>query len=218
MDELLTKIIPLSLGAAVSPTVLGVILMLLGGKRAVARGLAFTVGVLTVLAGLTAVGLILTRNADTDATREAVTRAIDGTLGALLLIAALATIVRARTHTHTDEPKATADPKHQASISACFLLGLGLMLSNGSTILLYLPAMHAISASGVSGSDKAIAVAIAFLITSIPATAPLTARVAVPTASARLFERMHGFVSAHQRVITITIEVVLGVFLLTKAA
>lgn len=218
MDQLLTKIIPLSLGAAVSPTVLGVLLIVLGGKRAIARGLAYTVGVLTVLAGLTAVGLILTHNAGTDATRVEVTRGIDAVLGVLLLIAAIVTILRSRTHSDSGEPVVTSDPKHESGLIACFVLGLGLMISNGSTILLYLPAMHAISASGVSGSDKALAVAIAFLITSIPATLPMATRIAVPRASARVFERLHLWVTDNQRTITIAIEVILGAFLLYKAA
>ena len=42
MSDLLTSVIPLALGAAVSPTVLAANVIILGGRRSITRGLVFT--------------------------------------------------------------------------------------------------------------------------------------------------------------------------------
>ncbi len=220
MGELLSKVVPLALGAAISPTVLAVGLLILSApRRPVARGAAFTAGVLAILAGLTAVGLTLTHHAlNGPGQRNPITRAIDGTLGAVLLLLAVTTVLRALT---TDKesagPKAAADPDKHASLWAAFVLGMAMMMSNFSTILLYLPAMREVSASRVAQGDKVVVVAIVFLITSLAATLPLLVRVVAPGPAAGWFAALHGFVTRHQRQIAVVIEVVFGAYLLVKA-
>ena len=63
-----------------------------------------------------------------------------------------------------DTPKDTRNP----GLVSAFLLGVAIMLTNFSTILLYLPAMRAISASRVADTDKVVAVAVALVITLLP--------------------------------------------------
>jgi hypothetical protein len=218
--ELLAKTIPLALGAAVSPTVLAVGLLILSGpRRPVARGTAFTTGVLVILAGLTAVGLTLTHHAVSGpAKHDPITRAIDGTLGAVLLLLAVATVLRAfTTDRETTAPPPPADPDQHAGLAAAFLLGMAMMMANFSTILLYLPAMREVSTARVDVADKAVVVAVVFLITSLAATLPLLLRVVAPGPSSRWFATMHAVVTRHQRQITVVIEVVFGAYLLFKA-
>jgi len=220
MGELLTKTIPLAFGAAVSPTVLAVGLLILSApKRPVARGAAFTVGVLTILAALTAVGLTLTHHAISGpGQRDPITRAIDGTLGAVLLLLAVTTVLRAlTTDRESSGPKPAADPDKHAGLGAAYLLGMAMMMSNFSTILLYLPAMREVSASRVDVADKAVAVAIVFVVTAVAAWLPLLVRVVAPGPSTRWFATMHAFVTRHQRQIAVVVEVVFGAYLLIKA-
>ena len=220
MGDLLTKTIPLAMGAAVSPTVLAVGLLILSApKRPVARGAAFTAGVLAILAGLTAVGLTLTHHAISGAAKhDPITRAIDGTFGAVLLLLAVATVLRTfTTDRESPDPKPAADPAKHAGLGAAFLLGMAMMMSNFSTILLYLPAMREISAARVDAAGKAVAVAVAFVITSLAATLPLLVRVVAPGPAARWFATIHGFVTRHQRQIAVVVEVVFGAYLLAKA-
>jgi hypothetical protein len=91
------------------------------------------------------------------------------------------------------------------------------MISNLSTILLYLPAMHAVSASSASSGAKVMAVAVAALITSIPATVPLLLRIALPKRSASIFGAINRFVTDHQRAITITVEIAFGAYLIYRS-
>lgn len=221
MGELLTKVIPLSLGAAISPTVLAVALIILSGKRPIARGTSYLFGVLTILSALTALGLFGLLSPPTDSvTRQDITRTVDGIFGVLLLLLAVGAVIRA----YVKDPSAPKDSDDETNsdtsrggILAPFLLGIGMMVVNFSTILLYLPAMHAIESSDVSGSNKALAVILAFLITSLPATAPYFVRICAPKTAGRAFAKLHVFITKHQHQIAIVIEVIFGVYLLSKA-
>lgn len=218
MGDLLTKVLPLSLGAAVSPTVLGVILVILSGRRAVARGGAYLAGVLLVLAGLTVVGLYGVRDTDPSPATVSIERVVDGIAGVLLLLLALGTVLRAALRdpaTPADQPPPDSDRQH--GLGGAFVLGIAMMVSNFSTILLYLPAMHIISAADVPGADKAAAVALAFVITSLPGTAPFVFRLAAPRVAVPAFARLHEIVARHQLQITVAIEVIFGVWLVVKA-
>ena len=218
MGELLSKLLPLSLGAAISPTVLAVVLVVLSGRRAVARGGAYLAGVLVVLAGLTALGLYGVRRAAPSATTTEIEHVIDGVAGVLLLLLALGTVLRTAARAPSSPVQDTpAPPDPRPGLGGAFLLGLAMMASNFSTILLYLPAMHLISTSSVPNSDKVLAVALAFVITSLPATVPFVFRVAAPTTASRVFGGLHEFITRHQRQIGVALEVIFGVYLVVRA-
>ena len=217
MSDLLTKVIPLSMGAAVSPTVLAAIVLVLGGRRSILRGLAFSLGALTVLAGLTISGLLISDQAEPSATRVRVTHDVYGLLGVVLLSLAVITLLRSRTRSETGAPVHTSDPRADAGLLSVYALGFGLMISNLSTILLYLPAMHAVSVSGASTSARVIAVVIALAITSIPFTVPMVLRIALPGRSVPIFSAINRFVTDHQRAITIVVEVGFGLYLVSRA-
>jgi Sap, sulfolipid-1-addressing protein len=217
MSELLSKVIPLSLGAAVSPTVLAAIVLVLGGRRSLARGVAFTLGVFTVLAALTMSGLVISHHSDPSAARIRVTHDVYGLLGVVLLSLAVISLLRPRTHSDTGTPVHTDDPRTDKGLLAVFALGFGLMISNLSTILLYLPAMHSVSASSATTSAKVVAVVIALAITSIPVSVPMLLRIGLPRRSVPIFAAINRFVTDHQRAITIAVEVGFGVYLIARA-
>lgn len=217
MNELLSKVVPLALGAAVSPAVLTAIVLILGGRRAIIRGAAFTAGVLTVLAGLTVSGLLITHHSHPSATRTQITHDVYGLLGIVLLTLAIITLLRSRTHSDTGTPVRTSDPERSSGLLPVFGLGFGLMISNLSTILLYLPAMHAVSESSISTAGKAIAVAVTLTITSIPVTVPMLLRICLPRRSVPIFASINRFVTGHQRAITITVEIGFGLYLIYRA-
>ena len=118
------------------------------------------------------------------------------------------------------EPAAPKDgppkPTHDPGLISAFLLGVVIMITNFSTILLYLPAMRAISAARVADSDKVVAVTVALLITLLPVLVVYLLAVLWPKYSKPMLDRMHGFIDRHQRAIGITIEVIFGVYLVVK--
>ena len=218
MGELLSKVLPLALGAAVSPTSLAALLVVLSGKRPIARGAAFLVAWLTVLLGLTAIGLWGVRQTTPNPAASQVGHVVDGIAGILLLLLALGTVLRAALRDPA-APAAEEDPTadHRPGLRGAFLLGLAMMVTNLSTILLYLPAMHAIATAHVARADEVTAAILAFLVTSLPVTAPFTLRLAAPGVSSRAFARLHEYLTKHQRQIGVAVEVLFGVWLLVKA-
>lgn len=221
MGELIGKTLPLAFGAAISPTVLALALLVLSStRRPVARGAAYLGGVLLMFGVLTVVGLAVTNHATgAGSSLNPVTRAIDGTIGFLLLLLAVRTVVRVVTidRDHPESVTQPARPERYTSLWAAFVLGIAMMMSNFSTILLYLPAMREISSSSVDVADKAVVVVMVFVIASLPATLPFMVRVTAPGPSARWFAALHRVVTRYQRQIGIVIEVVFGVYLLVKA-
>jgi hypothetical protein len=221
VQALLPKVVPLALGAAVSPTVFGLELLILSSpRRPVVRGAAYVAGTLVVLGGLTVAGLAVTNHGTGLGTSaNPVTRAIDGTLGFLLLLLALHTGLKAVTtdRDRPDDPAATAGSPRFASPQAAFVLGVVMMLSNFSTVLLYLPAMRAVTASPVPRADQVVAVVLVFVITAGPIIAPLVVRLVAPGPSAGWFESLHRLVTRYQTRLAVGIEVIFGAYLLVKA-
>ena len=224
MGELLSHVLPLAVGAAISPTVLAVALMILSSpRRPVARGTAFVGGVLAVLAALSILGLRLPQHVRRPSPlRLEITRTVDLVVGVLLLLLAAATVLRmlvtdraAPADAGGAGPGDTSGHQREGLGSAA-LLGAAMMIGNFSTILLYLPAMHEIARSHASDADKAVALVLAVAITSLPATLPLVVRVAAPGPAARTFTSAHGWVSRHSNKVALVVEIVFGVWLVWK--
>jgi hypothetical protein len=216
VGELLSKVVPLSIGAAFSPTVLALLLVVLSGRRSVARATSFLVGLLLVFAGLTVLGLAISHSTHASPNRSEVTRAIDLMAGALLLVLAVGTLLRGLLREPGVPEEEAPRPERDPGLFSAFLLGVVIMTTNFSTILLYLPAMRAISAARVANSDKVVAVAVALVVTLLPVLVVYLLAVLVPSYSKPVLDRMHGFIDRHQRTIGITIEVVFGVYLVVK--
>lgn len=217
MSDLLRTVLPLALGAAVSPTVLTVSVLLLSSKeRPVARGTLYVLGFLTVLAGYTVLGLTVFDNVahEPSSSERAVSDAVDVVIGAVLLLMAIRAVVRRRNGDDGETPK---PPKqHSTGLLAAFVTGIVVMLTNITSIVLYIPAMKDINHADVPASDQAIVVLVALLVTSLPAWAPLLVRVVVPGPSVRLLDGVDRTITRHQHAILVAVESIFGVYLLAK--
>jgi threonine/homoserine/homoserine lactone efflux protein len=218
MGKLLVQVIPLALGAAVSPALLTVaVLTLSSPRRGLARGLALTAGVLASLALLTGLGLTVLSHVTShpSATRTAVSDAVDVTVGLVLLALALRALVeRKQSEPGNDAPDSSRRPP--MGLLATFGAGAALMVTNVTTILLYIPAMKDVAKSDVSDTGKAVATVIVGLITALPVLLPLAVRVAAPSASERWLGSLNATISRHHRAFIVGVEVVFGVYLLVK--
>ena len=222
MGDLLAKVLPLALGAAISPTVLAVALVVLSGRRPIARGTAYLAGVLTVFAGITALGLIASHRTQQSPAETEITQVVDAIAGGLLLLLALGTVLRPLvSNAAAPSPDAPVDgssvPDERRGLLPTYLLGVVMMVVNFSTILLYLPAMREISAASVPDADKAVVVTVVLVIASSPAWLPYLFRIVLPGPSTRAFGALHAFIARHTRQIGVAIEVIFGVYLLIKA-
>lgn len=217
MGDLLSKVIPLSLGAAFSPTVIALELLILSGKRPKARATAFLAGVIAIFAVLTSLGLLLSHTTSTSPVQETITKTVDVVAGSLLLLLAIGTILRSLVNDSVAPVGGETKEARNPGILSAFLLGLAIMVTNFSTILLYLPAMRSISAATLSGEMKALAIAIAFVITASPILLIYGFAVGFPRAADPILTALRGWIDRHQKSIGVSVEVIFGVYLIVKA-
>ena len=192
MTSVLATVLPLSLGAAISPTVLTVqVLLLSSGRDPRARAGWFVVGSGAVLAGAIAVFATLARGvslrADNPATVEVVVKLVAAA-------ALLALGVRALVHT----PQKHRPAVSQSLPNTAYLgVGAGLMLTNLSTLVLIIPAVHdTINAHAALPGRIALLAAI-WLIALLPAWGPLALVLAGGRRADPVLQALHGFVSQH---------------------
>ena len=217
MTQLLGRVLPLALGAAVSPTIVAAAVLVLASRtRPVARGAMFTLGTVVVLAGYTLLGLTALSNvsAHPSATTRAVSGGIDTALGIALLAYALRELLLV--HPATPDPRTETRAPTGEGVFAAFLLGAVMMLTNFTSLVLYIPAMKDIHRSVVSDGTKAAVVLVAFLVTALPALVPLGARVVAPGPSARGLTRVGTFMTVHKRGVTVAVAALFGGYLLVR--
>ena len=217
MGDLFGKVLPLALGGAISPTVLTVaVLTLSSAKRPVARGVAYALGFATVLVAFAAAGLAFLGRVNDDHAhhRGAVADTIDIVIGVVLLLFALRSVVARRTGVDTDAPKPPRE--HQVGLTASFVTGMVMMLTNITTIVLLIPMMKDVDRASASTGAKAVVFAVALLVVSLPATAPLFVRVVAPGPSVKALTALNRFIARHQHTIVVVVEIVFGAYLVTK--
>jgi threonine/homoserine/homoserine lactone efflux protein len=206
-----TRVLPLAFGAAISPTILATAVLVLASRhRAVARGALYTLGTMVVLVAWTALGLtLLARVHDhISPTQRAVSGAVDATIGLVLVVFGIREMLLA--------PRPPREHKANEGLAAAFVLGLVMMLTNFTSLMLYLPAMKDIARSGHPTSDKIVVAVVALLITSLAATLPLALRIVAPGPAATVLADVNGFVTKHQRSIMVIVSFVFGAYLLTR--
>jgi Sap, sulfolipid-1-addressing protein len=208
VSSLLREVIPLAVGAAISPVIFLLQLNTLTGQRPIARGAALTAGAAIVLIVVSTIGVLV---GDTGfSANDTLKAAINIAFGALLVAVGLRALLR--------PPKPTApksDPKPN-SIGRSFLAGAGGMASNLTTFALYVPALALIAGSGLLLRQQGIAALTILAITLMVAWVPLVLAAAVPGASTRLLPWLGGWMTAHNRWIQVVLGLGFGIWLLIK--
>ncbi len=218
MGKLLAQVIPLAFGAAISPALLTVaVLTISSPRRGLTRGVALAAGVLVTLVVLTALGLTVLSHVTNhpSATRSAVSDGVDIAIGLVLLALALRGILEHRSH---PEPPDGAQPSQRApaGLVATFAAGSALMVTNVTTIILYIPAMKDVANADVSDEGKALAILVVLLITALPVLLPLALRLVAPRSSERWLGSLNSTISRHHHAFVVGVEVLFGVYLLVK--
>jgi cytochrome c biogenesis protein CcdA len=208
MSSLLAQVIPLALGAAISPVIFLLQLSTLTGTRPIARGTALTVGAaITLIIGST-IGVLV---GDTGfSTRDTLQAVINIAFGVLLIAVGLRALLRPP---KPKEPKADA---REPSLRGSFLAGVGGMASNVTTFALYIPALALIAGSGLPMRQQGIAALVILLLTLMVAWIPLVLAIAVPAASTRLLPWLGAWMTANNRWIQVALGLGFGIWLAGK--
>ena len=138
MGKLLAIVIPLALGAAVTPTIIAAKLLSLTAKtRPLARAWALAGGCAVVLVGVSVLAsAVAAGSGGSDSPSRA--GGIVKLVAAVLLVGLGTRALRHR----GDPPKPKPHKDERPHLGRSFVFGAGLMVTNFSSLVLYFPAMH----------------------------------------------------------------------------
>ena len=198
MEELLAKVVPLALGAAVSPMVLTVQIFILAGRvKPLLRAWVFTAGGALTLVAYSVLGATILKGGGAE--RHSVSTAIIRLVAAALLLLLAIRAARAKT---TSSQK-LLDRLDSASTLSFLIVGVLTMIANFSTLVLFLPAIHEILRSSVSEADKFLTYALLLAITMIPALLPVGIATLMGSRADGILEGLHRFVTKHTKQINV---------------
>ncbi len=215
MGALLATVLPLALGAAVSPTLFALEVLVLSGRRhPVSRGWAVAGGATAMLVIYTLLGLTVLEHVVHRRNHSVTDAAID--LGAAILLALLAIRALRRHPTAAESHNRMASRMVDEPTVSFWGLGAFAMLVNFSTLVLFLTALHQISHSSVDLAEKAVVGVILILIALLPVLLPVLLVTVLGHRADPVLSRLNEFFSSHAREITAGIEIIFCLLLLFK--
>ena len=218
MGSLLFAVLPLALGAAVSPTLLALqLLVLTGTSHRLARAWALATGAALVLGAfslvcLTALQRIRPHHTNHQSTTDAVALLVSGSLLALLTVRSLL-------------KRPTAGERHSSSVasrlgtaSSLWFVGVGAvgMVVNFSTLVLVLPAIHEITHSPVPVPEKFAVFAVTYVVVLLPVLVPVLLVTILGAGADRVLGVTHAWIKRHSRTIGSVIEGGFAAYLVVK--
>lgn len=218
--SLILAILPLALGAAMSPTLLVLQLAILTGPdHPLRRAWALAIGRMLSLAIITLGGTsLLARLPDFN------TGALKGSpyAAAILIAAGAVLLALAAWHWHKgakpDKKPGMTSRLLKTPAPALFLFAAAWMFVNASTLALYIPALHAITRSTANIVGKGTALLILYLLTSaVVLVPPLLVTVFGDSIRPRL-SQLQQWLERHSHTISLVVLGVFGVALLALGA
>jgi hypothetical protein len=217
MSDLLSKVVPLALGSAVSPTILALSLLILSGKNhpklrctAYAGGAALALIIAALLALLVFDRTVASDSGGSHSSSSAI---IDIAIGAFLL--ALSALLARRP---PSRPKAAKEESRSPMLGRYFGIGFGGMMVNFTTLALFFDETKEIARADVSSAGKTAVLALVIFMPLVPVLAPLAIYSVAPTRADSILAPVNSFVKRHARTIGLAITFVFGVYLIVKGS
>ncbi len=215
LGPLLVRVGPLAVGAACSPAVLLVqMLVLTRGTARVARAWLFTLGTLTMTAVWMTLGIVAFQATGRRAAPSPEART---TSAVIHLVAAALLLAMAVKSFYTPEgevaPERTGSEDATPHYGKAFVLGIGIMAANVTTVVLLLPATHAITVSRAGTGAQAVACAVLALAAVAPALLPPLFVTLGGEAGRRRLDRTAEFLHLHQHRINAVVCVAFAAYL-----
>ena len=207
--------LPLALGAAVSPVILLLqMVTLTTGTSRLARAWLVAAGAALALAGWGLAGWLLVNRLPTPRVGpDATAAAVDLTLALVLVALGIRAVVGR--HDPAPAPAAAADDAASAPprLLTAFGLGVAAMASNVTTIVLFLPAVRDIARAEVATLDTVVALVVLFAVTLAPALLPVLAVSLGGAAGRRVLDRVGEFARVHHAAIAAVVSFAFAVYL-----
>jgi hypothetical protein len=212
---LLIRVGPLALGAACSPTILLVqMLVLTHGTARVARAWLYMLGALVMTCVWMAFGIVAFNAAAQRAAPSPEARATSAVIhlvaAALLLALALKNFYVPDSEVRDDKVGTDDERPHYGK---AFLLGIGLMASNLTTVVLLLPATHDVAVSRADFAAKAVACSVLAIAAILPALLPPLLVTLGGEGGRRKLDQFAAWMHEHQHRISAVVCVLFAVYL-----
>jgi Na+/melibiose symporter-like transporter len=198
VNQVLPLVLPLSLGAAVSPTLLTIVLLILAGKvDRKPRAWAFTAGVALVSAVAIALFATVWANVQLGSSHPSTSsRIVHGVLAAALLALGVHALVRRE----PNGPHPSRAKQRMADARPRLFLGIGAvaMASNFSSLVLMVAATHQIT-KDLHGDEQLTPLAFLFLCAVAPVLIPTLATTLMGSRADPALDRLNRFTTDHSR-------------------
>lgn len=207
------RILPLLLGAAISPVAtIGMIAVLTTKDKPKLKGFIYLIGAIIPLLIIGIPGIFLFANIQFKPANTNVSSALDLLAGLLLLVLAIKNFLKKSSHQTVKKAKS----QKQLAPAKSLVLGMALMVTNFSTIVLFLPAVKDIAVSSLDEIEKLIVLFISIPIVMAMIALPLVIAVLMPNSSSSVLERLRLFMTKHSKAIVQAMLIVFGIYLLAK--
>jgi threonine/homoserine/homoserine lactone efflux protein len=211
---ILFSLLPLGIGAAISPWPTTVTIMFLSTGRPLAKALAYLIGYSAVLVAIGIFALTVFGGGDYEGgdRSSAVGGTIDVVFGILFLVLALKLWLKA--------PDPSAPPPRWMSafgsinIIGAFLLGVFMMVTNFSTLPLYIAGLKEIVTANLNPAGNLFALVLFILLIVVELLVPIGVYGRSPRRGGELLDGARQWLEKYNRVITIWIFVFYGILLL----
>ena len=214
LSLILFSLLPLGIGAAISPWPTTVTIMFLSTGRPLAKALAYLIGYSAVLVAIGIVALTVFGGGDYEGgdRSSAVGGTLDVVFGILFLVLALKLWLKA--------PDPSAPPPRWMSafesinIGGAFLLGVFMMVTNFSTLPLYIAGLKEIVTANLNPAGNLFALVLFILLIVVELLVPTVVYARSPRRGGELLDGARQWLEKYNRVITICIFVFYGILLL----
>jgi hypothetical protein len=211
-------VLPLALGGAISPMILLLQLATLASRwHPVARSLVVLMANAVVVTVITVVVVVTDHRTAVGGTPPGTSEVVGAWIRVILALLLLATAVRLALQTHTDttEPPAeNVDATPQpVRPTRYFLLGVAAMVSNATTIVLLIPAMHDVAIAGLAGSEEIVLYLLVAAIVLLPSYLPLVALGAMGRRGPAVLAHLSEWLRVHNRDVGIAVSLGFAIYL-----
>jgi threonine/homoserine/homoserine lactone efflux protein len=214
LSLVLFSLLPLGIGAAISPWPTTVTIMFLSTGRPLAKALAYLIGYSAVLVAIGIVALTVFGGGDYEGgdRSSAVGGTLDVVFGILFLGLALKLWLKA--------PDPSAPPPRWMSafesinIGGAFLLGVFMMVTNFSTLPLYIAGLKELVTANLNPAGNLFALVLFILLIVVELLVPTVVYARSPRRGGELLDGARQWLEKYNRVISICIFVFYGILLL----
>ncbi len=218
MNGVLAEVLPLALAGSVSPLTATVGILILTSKdRALAKTAAYLLGNLAVLAAVGAASFTLFDHvaAKHSAPHSETDALIDLGIGLVLLYLVLRGALK------RPDTDAAARPKWLSGfdtmgLGRAFLFGMGVLVMNASTLVVYIPAVRAIVNAHLPADQTAGLLALTAVIVLSWMLVPFLLALLMPRRSQAWLRALNAWIGRHSRAITLLLLFVFGAYFVVK--